>query len=472
MKKITRSLLVGIGTCLLYACGGGGGGDSPAAPAGGPNPPSANEISTPVQALTGTFLDAAVSDMKYQTTAQGGTASKEGTTNAQGQFNYFAGDSITFSVGKVTLPSAAATGTITPLDLANSSDLGNNVVINILVFLQSLDDDGDPSNGIRIPEKANTAAITKIEFNAGPEVFRANTAFVNLVNSAVSRAPVTVAAALSHFVKTLEANKIAITDPRPVARIAAVTPTPVGRTVVLDGSASVDPKSAALSYAWTLQAPLGSHATLNKATEVSPSFSIDIAGNYLVTLVVRNENLTNIATINVSGVDNIFGSYNLYLYGKDPLNNQQEIYLGCLTCDASQPESICSTDPRSPFGITSSASSIWDVNQIYGDPGSPYSPWDFPGDAVKTPLVHYEKVSDNPNSDAVALFSIDSDIRNLFSKIGGGSTTIDPRTVAFIETLFSKPNTRPSDVQSALCDTSGIGSATGNSTQAPLKKLR
>ena len=386
-----------------------------------------------------------------------------------------AGETVTFNVGSVTLPPTLAAATITPMSLANTTDMGNNTVLNLLVFLQSLDDDGIPGNGIKITESAHAAAVTSIDFTVSHTAFRTNPVFTTLVannSGSVTKTPITTAIALAHFVDTLAANNIVVPDPRPSAKIATVAETKVGNSIVLDGSASTDPKSASLSYNWTLIVPKGSRATLSKAKEAKPSFSIDISGDYVVSLVVDNGALTNSSKLTVKGIDNVFGSSNLYLYGKDTRNKLLEVYVGCLTCDASQPDSICSADPASAYGITSSASSIWDVNSVYGDPNSTFSPWDFPGDAQTTPLVHYEQLAFNPDADIVALFSVDKEVRDLFEKISGGSTKTDPRTVAYLETLFATPSARPGDVLTALCG-SGVSLSAGiGAIQAVKKKQR
>ena len=129
MRKVLLTLTV----LLVAACGGGGGGGS-------------------ITPSTGVFLDSPVNGINYR------TASGSGKTNASGEFPFLAGETVTFSVGNIDLPSAAANSTITPLDLANSTDVNHQVVSNILVLLQSLDTDGIPSNGIQISSAAHTAA--------------------------------------------------------------------------------------------------------------------------------------------------------------------------------------------------------------------------------------------------------------------------------------------------------------------------
>jgi len=469
MKKFAWTLLVSISFCFLSACGGGGGGGGSSAPATGsgttPNPvtPPVTPSPVPPTVLLGVFLDSPVSNINYK------TATQTSTTDINGLFKYLANEAVTFSVGSVTLPSATASAIITPMDLAKTSDMSNNAVLNMLVFLQSLDQDGIPGNGIQISSAADRAATTAIDFNVSPASFRTNTFFTTLIanSGSVTKTPVTLASALEHFNTSLAASKIVVADPRPSAKIATVAETKVGNSIVLDGSASTDPKSASLSYNWTLIAPKGSRATLSKATEAKPSFSIDISGDYVVSLVVGNGALTNSSKLTVKGIDNVFGSSNLYLYGKDSSNDSDVVYIGCLTCDSSQPESICSSDPASSYGFAPSASSIWDTNFEFGDPASKYSPWDYPGFEKKSPTIATSK-----GGYLRAFFSIDKSMRDLHSKIDIGDETRDPRVIDYLETLFAAPNAGPIDVLTALC---GAGASPNNSIsaiQAVKKKQR
>jgi mono/diheme cytochrome c family protein len=74
----------------------------------------------------------------------------------------------------------------------------------------------------------------------------------------------------------------------PIANAGVSRTVVVGSVVNLSGAASTDPENAALSHAWTLQAPAGSAASLSSATAVQPSFTADLAGNYAVTLRVND----------------------------------------------------------------------------------------------------------------------------------------------------------------------------------------
>lgn len=98
----------------------------------------------------GYFVDSGVEGVYYQ------TESESGFTGYDGMFYYQEGDSITFSIGDVSLPTTMAKAEITPVDLVGA-DPTDSTVINILQFLQSLDDDADPSNGIYITSAINAS---------------------------------------------------------------------------------------------------------------------------------------------------------------------------------------------------------------------------------------------------------------------------------------------------------------------------
>jgi len=62
-----------------------------------------------------------------------------------------------------------------------------------------------------------------------------------------------------------------------------------GVTVVLDGSASSDPDGDIITYYWQfVSLPSGSFATLNNPSIVNPSFTADVDGTYILSLVVSD----------------------------------------------------------------------------------------------------------------------------------------------------------------------------------------
>lgn len=125
---------------LLSACGGGGG-------AGGKVESSEERRSS------GIFVDSVVEGLSYT------SVSFSGLTDANGVFRYVEGETITFSIGGIILGSVQGDRTITPLDLVPSAaDLSDAQVLNIARLLQTLDDNGDPDDGITITAAVRAAA--------------------------------------------------------------------------------------------------------------------------------------------------------------------------------------------------------------------------------------------------------------------------------------------------------------------------
>ncbi len=120
----------------LSACGGGGSGSG--------TPPGTGVTAS------GVFLDAEVEGLTYQS---GSSAPR--TTDANGTFTYTVGQPLTFSIGGVqlgTLTDGAAR--CTPDDFV--------VPLNIARFLQTLDADGNPDNGIDLTIASAALAGTTV----------------------------------------------------------------------------------------------------------------------------------------------------------------------------------------------------------------------------------------------------------------------------------------------------------------------
>lgn len=77
-----------------------------------------------------------------------------------------------------------------------------------------------------------------------------------------------------------------------------------GQTVILDGSQSHDPEGYPLVYKWSLEsAPYGSTAALSGLGSATPSLTVDVAGTYVVSLIVNDgvdDSAPDYVTINVA----------------------------------------------------------------------------------------------------------------------------------------------------------------------------
>jgi hypothetical protein len=106
----------------------------------------------------------------------------------------------------------------------------------------------------------------------------------------------------------------------------------VGTPATLDASASTDADGQPLSFRWTLaSAPSGSAAALARAATVKPSFTPDVAGRYVFTLVVNDGELDsapatltvtaavqNVAPVaNAGSTQNVFTGTRVTLDGSD-----------------------------------------------------------------------------------------------------------------------------------------------------------
>jgi hypothetical protein len=176
---LTAALLL-----TLTACGGGGGSDSTTATA----------IET---VSTGVFIDSAVEGLQYE------TATQSGTTNSLGEYDYLAGETVTFSIGGIVLGSTIAGPVVTPLSLVpDATSAINPVVTNIVRLLLSLDSDGDPDNGITISSEVTTAANDlAVDFSVAD--LSADDGITSLLNNLPTLTLVSESVAQNHFNQTL-----------------------------------------------------------------------------------------------------------------------------------------------------------------------------------------------------------------------------------------------------------------------------
>ena len=141
----------------------------------------------PPEIKTGYLIDSAISGVKY--TSNKGDS---GITNEDGSFKYTEGSKILFKIGGVELGEISTINTDSKVFLqdivgVDRTDTLNDEVIKLAIFLQSLDSDGDRTNGISIENKtkeklSNENKIIKSITIADVEDLVVNKAQKELVN--------------------------------------------------------------------------------------------------------------------------------------------------------------------------------------------------------------------------------------------------------------------------------------------------
>ncbi len=184
MYRFKKQTWLTAGLLLTLTACGGGGSDSATA--------TATETVS-----TGVFIDSAVEGLQYE------TATQSGTTNSLGEYDYLAGETVTFSIGGIVLGSTIAGPVVTPLSLVpDATSTTNPVVTNIVRLLLSLDSDGDPDNSITISSEVTTAANDlAVDFSEAD--LSADDGITSLLNNLPTLTLVSESVAQNHFNQTL-----------------------------------------------------------------------------------------------------------------------------------------------------------------------------------------------------------------------------------------------------------------------------
>ncbi|MBD3755844.1 MAG: choice-of-anchor K domain-containing protein, partial [Gammaproteobacteria bacterium] len=150
--------------------------------------------------VTAQLVDGIVEGLAYVT-----SSGVSGLTDEAGAFSYREGDSVTFMVGNVVIGTASAedlsAGQVFLQDLADvsRSDLNDEYVENMAVFLQSLDADGNADNGITITPEV----LAKFE-GVSLDLRTASEAEVKAAIEAAGQNYVTEEEAMAHVQRMLE----------------------------------------------------------------------------------------------------------------------------------------------------------------------------------------------------------------------------------------------------------------------------
>ena len=143
---------------------------------------------------SGALSDSAIAGVAYST-----SSGVTGVTDASGKYTYNVGDTVTFTLGTLTLGTVTATGIISPVQLA----AGNATKLtNLLVLFQSLDADSNPNNGINITAPTAAGVTGAINLTSTPTTFAssANTALQSAMTAGgLTGAIKTVDQANQHF---------------------------------------------------------------------------------------------------------------------------------------------------------------------------------------------------------------------------------------------------------------------------------
>ena len=125
----------------LSGCGGGGSDGAS---------DSSTEQKQSVGSEQGQFVDSPVSGLAFST-----SSGIQGVTDGEGNFTFNPGDTITFDFFSSKLPPVSGKGIVTPNDIAAAAESPGDMALNIARFLQTLDADANPNNGISLPAYQN-----------------------------------------------------------------------------------------------------------------------------------------------------------------------------------------------------------------------------------------------------------------------------------------------------------------------------
>ena len=147
--------------------------------------------------LKGVLVDSPLEGVTYETTTQ------SDLTNALGEFQYQPGESVTFSVGDIILGTVPGSDLVTSVELTNSVNPTDQTAINLMVFLQSIDEDQNPLNGITISAAAQTAAIGQsLDFSLASGAFTSAVTTVVAAITEPDNVVVSETTALDNFYET------------------------------------------------------------------------------------------------------------------------------------------------------------------------------------------------------------------------------------------------------------------------------
>jgi len=199
MKYFTTQSVVLFLVIQLAACGGGGD-DS------GSNSSPPPVVVDPVpDGSTGILLDSPIEGIKYE------SSTHSGITNLSGEFTFNPSENVSFYIGDVLIAEISPENIVTPLLLMSDSDPKSEVVLNFIRLIQTLDDDNNPDNGIKITSDIAQKVTTSVgsgtlNFQVTNDEFENSTIVQNILTSTENSVLVSKESAYAHLIQSLNAE--------------------------------------------------------------------------------------------------------------------------------------------------------------------------------------------------------------------------------------------------------------------------
>jgi len=188
--KVVQTILISLGLLALAACN--------LEKTEGPEQPKDEQleqnIDKPVE-ITGSFFDGKVTGLQYKTETQQGIIANNGS------FLYSDGEIVTFYIGSIIIGETVAKEEVSMIDLTPADDsLNSPEVVNRLRLLSTLDEDGDPTNGISITESLRrNANDISFDFDQSVDEFENNASVIAFVSANSNINLVSFESALEYF---------------------------------------------------------------------------------------------------------------------------------------------------------------------------------------------------------------------------------------------------------------------------------
>ncbi len=186
-------------TMILVACGGGGGGGDD----GDVYVHEPAVIETLPDNSIGVLLDSPIEGIKYQ------SLSHSGITDISGHFTFNPSEKVSFYIGDVLIAEILPEKIVTPQLLMSNNDPRSETVLNFIRFIQTMDDDKNADNGIKITadtaqKLTDSVGGGSLDFQVSTIDFENNTVVQDILMATGNSVLVSTEIAYSHLMTTLD----------------------------------------------------------------------------------------------------------------------------------------------------------------------------------------------------------------------------------------------------------------------------